>query len=249
MTDQMLLPGIVGISTYVDYVYHLEMQTTARSITGTRGPINQLRTVTATLNFNLLVQNLRAGRKDDAEKQVEAACLALQRAGADFVVVTSGTTSTLVQRARRRITIPFLDLADACWAGGTLSGPVGLLCTKYAAAGGVFQEAAARHRTELLLPRPEIVEQVDDVIFGELVCGDVSEKCLRIFGDAIKELVDRGAATVILGNTDMTLAAKDLQDSTRVPLIDAARLHARSAARSALNGGLETHGRTKEPPE
>lgn len=242
MTDQMLVPGIVGISTYVDYVYHLEMQTTARCTTGAGGPVNQLRTVTATLNFNLLVQNLRAGRKDDAEKQVEVACLALERAGADFVVVTSGTTSTLVQRARQRLTIPFLDLADACWAGGALGGPVGLLCTKYAAAGGVFQEAAARRRTELVLPRPETVEEVDNIIFGELVCGDVSERCLRIIGDAIKELGDRGAAAVILGNTDLTLAAKDLQESTRLPLIDAARFHARSAARTALSGRLEAHG-------
>ena len=89
--SQHLVPGVVGISTYVDYVYQREMQLTAVGLAGTKGPINQLRTATVTLDFNLLVANLQDGRKDAAEEQVAVACRALEAAGVDFVVVSYHT--------------------------------------------------------------------------------------------------------------------------------------------------------------
>jgi aspartate racemase len=236
--SQRLVPGVVGISTFVDYVYQRDMQLTAVRMAGTKGPINQLRTVTVTLDFNGLVANLKAGAMEAAEEQVADACRALEAAGADFLVVTSGTTSTLTARARERVAIPFLDLAEACWTDGGPPEPVGLLCTRYAAAGGVFQAAADRVGATLLLPTAGTAERVDRAIFDELIWGDVSEGCVRTLRTAIAELVENGAASIILGNTDMTLAAERLQETAAVPLIDAARAHARAAARAALDGRL-----------
>ena len=156
---QRLVPGVVGISTYVDYAYHKEMQLAAIAAAGTPGPINQLRSVTVTLDFNRLVLNLQAGQRDAAEEQVALACEALQAAGADFLIVTSGTTSTLTARARQRVTIPFLDLAEACWKQAPMPERVGVLCTRYAAAGGIFQAAAAQRRTELIWPSADMAER------------------------------------------------------------------------------------------
>jgi aspartate racemase len=233
---QKLVPGIVGISTYVDFVYHREMQQAAVAAAGTRGPINQLRTVTATLDFGQLIANLQAGRRDAAEDQVAAACTALAAAGCDFIVVTSGTTSTLTSRARAKISIPFLDLAEACWKRAEPIASVGLLCTRYAAAGGMFQRAAANRGMPLLLPAPGTAERVDQAIFGELVLGHPSAQCIRVLATAIEELAAQGAASVILGNTDMSLVTEELQKAAAVPLIDAARAHARDAAHVALAG-------------
>jgi aspartate racemase len=236
--EQRWVPGVVGISTYVDHVYQREMQISAMEAAGTRGPINQLRTVTVTLDFNRLVANLQSGRREAAEEQVAAACQALQGAGADFVVVTSGTTSTLTARARQRVAIPFLDLAEAAWDEVGQAAVVGLLSTRHAAAGGIFQAAAARRRAALVLPASATAERVDRVIFGELISGRVTDDGVRILSGAVAELVDGGAAAVVLGNTDMTLAADRLQPRAAVPLVDSARAHARAAARAALAGRL-----------
>lgn len=214
------------------------MQLAAVAAAGTGGPINQLRTVTATLDFNLLVTNLRAGRKDAAEEQVTGAVQALAGAGADFIVVTSGTTSTLTGRARSRVTLPYLDMAEACLKEKRPAGPVGLLSTSYAAKGGLFHAAAVRHAATLILPCADTAQRVDDAIFGELVRGAASPSALAIFRDAIAELTAAGAASVILGNTDLTLIADELQKAAAVPLIDSAHAHARDAARAALTGKL-----------
>jgi len=212
------------------------MQREAVRAAGTDGPINQLRTVSATLDFNALIGNLRAGRREAAEAQVAQACRALRGAGADFLVVTSGTTSTLTGLAREQVALPFLDLAEAAWVEVAAAGPVGLLATSYSVAGGIFEAPAARRGVALLTPPTETAARLDAAIFGPLVRGEVTDAFLRLMADAAAALVARGAASIILGNTDMTLAAEPLARACPVPLVDAACAHARAAARAALEG-------------
>ena len=238
MLTQRLLPGIVGISTYIDFAYQKEMQRTAVSLAGTTGPINQLRTVTVTLNFSLLLENLAARRREKAEQQVADAAEMLQRAGSDFIVVTSGTTSTLTGLAQTRISIPVIDIASACWNFGEPLSPVGLLSTSYAVTGGMFQAAAEKNGATLLVPRDELAEQVDAVIFAELVLGEVTETGIDVLVRAIHELVAQGARSIILGNTDMTLAADALGARTNLTIVDAALAHARGAAHAALTSEI-----------
>lgn len=238
--SQKWVPGIVGISTYVDWVYHKEIQLEFVKATGSPGPINQLRVVTVTLDFKTLIANLQSGRREAAEEQVSAAAAAIEAGGADFIVVTSGTTSTLTALARERVAIPFLDLAESAWAdiAAVDSAAVGLLSTRYAAAGGIFQAAATRRGARLILPPPETAERVDKVIFGELVCGLVTDEAVHVLGAGIADLVAHGAGSIILGNTDMTLAADRLRATAPVPLIDSARAHAKASARAAVAGRL-----------
>lgn len=229
---QKRVPGIVGISTYVDYAYQKEIQLCGLREAGGAGPINQLRTVCVTLDFNRLVENLRGGQRDAAEEQVTRTVEALAGAGADFIVVTSGTTSTLAGPARKKVSLPFLDLGEAAWGEVPRgAGAVGILATGYAARGGIFQ-APGR---SIVLPSESTQREVDDAIFGELVRGQVSERVVKVLRGAIGALEKQGAVSIILGNTDMTLAAAELAKGAHVPLVDSALAHARAAARAALS--------------
>jgi len=123
----------------------------ALAAAGGEGPINQLRTATVTLDFNRLIVNLQAGQRDAAVDQVTEAVQALAAAGADFVVVTSGTTSTLTVGARKKVSIPFLDLGEATWREvPQATGPVGILATSYAAAGGIFDRRSSSRSASFL---------------------------------------------------------------------------------------------------
>jgi len=236
--EQKLVPGIVGISTWVDFAYQREMQKTAVALAGTDGPINQLRSVVVTLDFHALILNLQNNRRDLAEGQVTACIESIARAGADFLVVTSGTTSTLTAPARAHVALPFLELATAPFKETHLKGPVGLLATSYATAGGQFHAAAKDHGIKLVLPSDATAKRVDQAIFSELVRGAASEKSLQVFRDAIGELQASGAQSIILGNTDLTLVADILQKGCALPLIDSTKAHARAAARAAMTSTL-----------
>jgi aspartate racemase len=232
--QQKLVPGIVGISTYVDFAYQKAMQLAAVETGGADGPINQLRSVVATLDFHLLIENLRAEKRADAEAQVTEAIETLARAGADFIVVTSGTTSTLAGPARERVKLPFLDLAASCFKPKPPT-PAGLLATGYTVKAGQFDKAAG---AKMIVPKDKTQQRVDQAIFGDLVRGDPGRASIDIFREALAELAAAGAKSVILGNTDLTLVAAELQKTSAVPLIDSTTAHAREAARAALSGQI-----------
>jgi aspartate racemase len=233
--EQKLIPGIVGISTYVDFAYQKAMQLAAMETGGADGPINQLRTVTATLDFHLLIENLRTGRRADAEAQVTEAVETLGRAGADFIVVTSGTTSTLAGPARERVKLPFLDLAASCFKPTSPASPIGLLATSYTVKAGQFDAVAG---TKMIVPKDKTQQRIDQAIFGDLVRGNPSRASIDVFREALAELSAAGAKSIILGNTDLTLVADQLKKTSVVPLIDSTTAHARDAARAALTGTL-----------
>jgi aspartate racemase len=233
--QQKLVPGIVGISTYVDFAYQKAMQRAAAETGGADGPINQLRTITATLDFHLLIANLQAGKRAEAEAQVTEAIETLARAGAGFIVVTSGTTSTLAGPGRERTGLPLLDIAAACFRPKPLAAPVGLLATGYTAKAGQFDAAAG---TKLIVPKDKTQQRVDQAIFGDLVRGNPSRASVDVLREALAELATSGAKSIILGNTDLTLIADELRKTSPVPLIDSTTAHARDAARAALTGTL-----------
>jgi aspartate racemase len=233
--QQKLVPGIVGISTYVDFAYQKAMQLAAAEAAGIDGPINRLRSVVATLDFHLLIENLQAGKRADAEAQVTEAIETLARAGADFIVVTSGTTSTLAGPARERVTLPLLDLAASCFKPTPPAAPVGLLATGYTVTAGQFDAAAG---AKLIVPKDKTQQRVDKAIFGDLVRGNPSRASIDVFREALAELAAAGARSVILGNTDLTLVCDELKKTSAVPLIDSTTAHARDAARAALSGAL-----------
>jgi aspartate racemase len=231
--QQKLVPGIVGISTYVDFAYQKAMQLAAVEMGGADGPINQLRSVVATLDFHLLIENLRADKRADPEAQVTEAIETLARAGADFIVVTSGTTSTLAGPARERVKLPFLDLAASCFKPTSPATPVGLLATGYTVKAGQFDAAAG---AKMIVPKDKTQQRVDQAIFGDLVRGNPKRASIEVFREALAELAAAGAKSVILGNTDLTLVCEELKKTSAVPLIDSTTAHARDAARAALTG-------------
>jgi aspartate racemase len=233
--QQKLVPGIVGISTYVDFAYQKAMQLAAAETGGIDGPINRLRSVVATLDFHLLIEHLQAGRRADAEAQVTQAIETLARAGADFVVVTSGTTSTLAGPARERVKLPLLDLAASCFKPRPPAAPIGLLATGYTVKAGQFDAAAG---ARMIVPSDQTQQRVDRAIFGDLVRGNPGRASVEVFREALAELAAAGALSVVLGNTDLTLVAAELQKTSAVPLIDSTTAHAREAARAALSGVL-----------
>jgi aspartate racemase len=233
--QQKLVPGIVGISTYVDFAYQKAMQLAAAETGRADGPINQLRTVVATLDFHLLIENLRGDRRAEAEAQVTEAIETLARAGADFLVITSGTTSTLAGPGRERTGLPLLDIAAACFKPKPPVSPVGLLATGYTVKAGQFDTAAG---TKLIAPKDKTQQRVDQAIFGDLVRGNPTRASIDVFREALAELTAAGAKSIILGNTDLTLIAGELGKTSAVPLIDSTTAHARDAARAALTGTL-----------
>ncbi|MBW2608060.1 MAG: aspartate/glutamate racemase family protein, partial [Deltaproteobacteria bacterium] len=75
-------------------------------------------------------------------------------------------------------------------------------------------------------------EQIDKIIFNELVNSIFTEKSRLYFNEVIQKLKERGCDAAILGCTEIPLIVNP--DDCPLPTLDSTRLLARAALRIAI---------------
>ena len=89
-----------------------------------------------------------------------------------------------------------------------------------------------RHGLEVLVPDATDRRTVHDVIFDELCRGVIDSGSRDQYRRIIGDLVDRGAAGILLGCTEIDLLVGP-QDAS-VPVFDTTQLHVRKAVELAV---------------
>lgn len=162
------------------------------------------------------------------------AALALERAGAELLVICTNTMHKVAPQMEREIHIPLIHIAEATAEKLLESGigKVALLGTKYTMTQAFYKDKLTGAGIEVLIPDEADVELVNNVIYNELCLGIISESSRRELLRVIAELSERGAEGVILGCTEIGLLIK--QSDTPLPVFDTTEIHARKAATEAL---------------
>ena len=178
----------------------------------------------------------REGRWDEAGALLARAAAALERAGADFVVLCTNTMHRVAPAIERAVSIPLLHIADATAAAVKAAGvgTVGLLGTRFTMEQGFYVDRLREHHgLEVVVPAEADRAEVHRVIYEELCFGRVLAGSRAAYEGVVGRLAARGARGVILGCTEIAM----LVDPARlpVPAFDTATLHARAAADLALS--------------
>ena len=175
-----------------------------------------------------------AGVWDAAGRLLAGDAQQLERSGAQLVVLCTNTMHRVAPAIEAAISIPFLHLADATAAAVLTAGisTVALLGTRYTMEGAFYRERLERHGLEVLLPDEPDRTTVHQIIYDELVRGIVEPRSRRAYLSVIGRLIDRGAAGVIAGCTEIELlVAPDHVDISYFPTTS---LHALAAVDLAL---------------
>ena len=160
----------------------------------------------------------------------------LQQAGAGCVLLCTNTMHRVADDIERALAVPFLHVADTTAGAIKAKGlhSVALLGTRYTMEEDFYRgRLTRRHNLEVLVPRKDDRQTVHDVIFDELVCGQLNPASRIAYRDIVQGLVDQGAEGVIAGCTEIELLLKP--DDVPVPFFPTARLHALAAVDFALN--------------
>lgn len=175
-----------------------------------------------------------AGRWDEAGELLAADARRLQDAGADLIVLCTNTMHVCAPAIEAAIDVPFLHLADATARAVLDAGihRVGLLGTRYTMEQDFYRGRLAGHGLGVLVPDEPDRTTVHDIIFSELVRGELREESQRAYLDVIERLLEAGAEGVIAGCTEIELlvGAGDVS----VPWFPTTRLHADAAVEAAL---------------
>lgn len=130
----------------------------------------------------------------------------LREAGADFCVMACITAHGYVESFEEKAGIPLIRMpdvvADALGAGAGANGPVGLLATTTTLEMKLFQKAFTARNSLLMVPEEKEQESLMGAIYG-IKKGeeDARSKVLAV----AKSLVARGAHTLLLGCTDLSV--------------------------------------------
>jgi aspartate racemase len=159
----------------------------------------------------------------------------IQAAGADFLLIATNTMHKIFPQLQAALDIPILHIADATALKIQEAGlnRLGLLGTIYTMQQDFYKgRLQEKHGLEILVPGQADQEQVNHIIFEELVVGVINDRSREVFRDIIQGLVDRGAQGVILGCTEIPLIVRP--DWFSVPIFDTTYIRAEMAVEIAL---------------
>jgi len=199
------------------------------------GGLHSAKLVLYSVDFHDIERLQHAGDWDTAGQVLADAARALERAGAQCIVLCTNTMHKVAPAIENATAIPLLHIADATAAAIKQAGhtTVGLLGTRFTMEQAFYKDRLSeRHGLRVLTPHEPDRELVHRVIYDELCLGKIRDESRAHYRRIMGKLVADGAQAIILGCTEiaMLVAAADAS----VPLFDTAAIHAQAAADFAL---------------
>lgn len=191
--------------------------------------------VIRSFNFADIEAIQEANDWDTAARTLAAAARDLQNCGAEAILMCTNTMHKVFDEVQAALDVPVLHIADATADAALARGvsQAALLGTRYTMEQTFYADRLRAVGLDVSVPDEPDRTMIHDVIYTELVRGIVSPDSRREYLRAIEHLVAQGADGVIAGCTEIELLVGP-QD-VAVPYFPTAYLHARAAARFALD--------------
>lgn len=199
------------------------------------GGVHSARTLMWSVDFGEIERLQQDGEWDRLAELMQDAALRLERGGADVIVLCTNTMHRLADAITSAVRIPLLHIADPTAGRIKAAGftRVGLLGTAFTMEQDFYKgRLQSRHGLDVIVPETDDRRIVHEIIYSELVKGQVREESRAAYRGIIARLVERGAQGIILGCTEIMLLVSDADSA--VPLFDTTTIHALSAVDHAL---------------
>lgn len=176
------------------------------------------------------------GDWDGATNAMIDAARALERGGADCVIICTNTMHKMADAVQQSVEIPLIHIADATAMAIKASGgkkPL-LLATRYTMEQDFYKgHLRDRHGVETMVPDEVGRALVHDIIYSELCQGIIRKDSKKAYLEIIQRAQQQGADGVIFGCTEVGLLIA--QADFALPAFDTTALHAEAALDFALN--------------
>ena len=199
------------------------------------GGVHSARSLMWSVDFGEIERLQHEGQWAALADEMVSSALRLERGGADFILICTNTMHRLAKDVAKAVSIPLLHIADPTAERIKAAGlsRIGLLGTAFTMEQDFYKgRLAEKFGLDVLVPEEEDRRVVHDVIYKELVTGQIRPESREAYRQIIGRLVERGAQGIILGCTEIMLLIS-AEDSC-VPLFDTTTLHALAAVDMAL---------------
>ena len=198
------------------------------------GGLHSAKCVLYSVEFDEIERCQSSGDWDRSAEILAQAAQALERAGADFILICTNTMHKVYEPVQAAVSVPILHIADLTLSALQAQGirRVALLGTRYTMEQDFYKQRLLDGGLEVLIPPAADRQEINRIIFQELCQGIISPASKATFLRVLEDLAAAGAEGAILGCTEIGLLIS-LGD-TALPLFDTTLIHARAAAEIAL---------------
>ena len=177
---------------------------------------------------------IRSGNWSEVAKLMLSSVRKLAAIGAQLAICPDNTIHQAFDRAASDSPIPWLHIAGAVGDEAKSRGftTLAITGTKYLMTGPVYADVLRRRGIGCRIPDEPEREEIDRIIFQQLVKGIFTEESRLYFNTVIQKMKDQGCDGVVLGCTEIPLLVDP--DDCPLPTLDSTRLLARAALRASL---------------
>ncbi len=200
-----------------------------------RGGLSSAKICLYSVDFEEIEKLQHAGNWPQTAQILTHAAQAVERGGADFLLICTNTMHKVAPQIEAALSIPLLHIADATAEQLVADGitKVGLLGTRFTMEQDFYiSRLTDKYGLDVVVPNAPDRQQVHDIIYHELCQGIVNSSSRQRYLAIIERLQAEGAQAVILGCTEIALLVR--QQDTDVKLYDTTQLHAEKAVEWAL---------------
>jgi aspartate racemase len=206
-----------------------------REVRSRLGGVHSARSLMWSVDFGEIERLQHHGDWDELTELMKDAAVRLERGGADFVLICTNTMHRMADAVAAAINIPLLHIADPTAQKIKSAGfsRVGLLGTNFTMEQDFYKgRLKDAFGLDVLVPEADDRRVVHDIIYKELVAGEVRPESRTAYREIIGRLIQRGVQAIILGCTEIMLLVSE--EDSAVPLFDTTTIHAIAAVDRAL---------------
>ncbi|MDA7788099.1 amino acid racemase [Sphingomonadaceae bacterium] len=219
--------GIIGGMSWVSTASYYERIN--RNVQRKTSPMASAPVLIDSLNFEELYGLQEAEDWDRAAGVLGDSAAALERAGAGALMICANSMHRLHDEIAARVDIPILHIADCVGRkmAAENSTNAALLGTRNIMTESFYRQRLVAHGVDLLPPDMDNVEELDRIIYDELMRGKVSRDAERALKTIITRKQQEGAKSIVLACTELELVID--VDANVLPIFDSARIHCEAA--------------------
>ena len=225
--------GFIGGMSWESSIVYYELAN--KKVRELLGGHHSCKSLMDTVDFDHIVKLQHEGKWKELDGIMVDSAKRLEKAGADIIVLCTNTMHLCSPAIKANITIPFLHIAEATGMEIVSKGirKVALLGTKFTMEKDFYKQVLAdQFGIEVIIPNDGEREQVHQIIYGELIQGEIKDSSREIYKTIISHLENRGAEGVILGCTEIPLLISG--SDVNIPTFDTTTIHAVKAVEWAL---------------
>jgi aspartate racemase len=198
------------------------------------GGLHSAKLVLYSVDFAEIERLQHIGDWNAAGHVLADAAQALERAGAEALVLCTNTMHRVLDVIEPAIRMPVIHIADATARRIIATGitKIGLLATRFTMEQDFYRGRLERNGLEVLVPNADERAEIHRIIYEELCLGVIRDASRETYRAIMANLVARGAQGLILGCTEIGLLVG--ASDTTVPVFDTTRIHAEAAVDWAL---------------